>query len=81
MKNKTLKYEQRIQDILDAIIPFLKSLKENPTHEYIKWPNRVEAIDKFKQKLEGIAWPERVTLRTSVPPIKESKKDGSKSNT
>jgi hypothetical protein len=32
----------------------LKNLNKNPSQEYIKWPNRVEKIAAFKEKLDEI---------------------------
>jgi hypothetical protein len=44
----------RLQTMYDAIIPLLKNLNKNPSQEYIKWPNRVEKIAAFKEKLDEI---------------------------
>lgn len=44
----------RIQMMYDAIIPLLKNLNKNPSQEYIKWPNRIEKVVQFKQKLDEI---------------------------
>lgn len=44
----------RLQTMYDAIIPLLKNLNKNPSQEYIKWPNRVEKIAAFKEKLDDI---------------------------
>lgn len=37
--------------ILKAIMPLLNNLVKNPESEYIHWPNRVEKIKEFKEKL------------------------------
>lgn len=42
-------------ELLDAIMPFLDNLAKNPEKDHIKWPNRVEKIEKFKKKLLDIA--------------------------
>jgi hypothetical protein len=44
----------RLQMMYDAIIPLLKNLNKNPDQEYIKWPNRIEKVSQFKQKLDQI---------------------------
>lgn len=36
------------------IIPFLNKLKENPECDHIRWPNRVEHIEKFRTKIENL---------------------------
>lgn len=53
-KNTVKHYEQKIKDIHKMIIPLLNNLKENPTKEYIYWPNRVEKIDSFIKKMEKL---------------------------
>lgn len=47
-------YEEKIKNIHNMIIPLLNNLKENPTKEYIYWPNRVEKIDSFIKKMEKL---------------------------
>lgn len=81
LKKQESMFTNRIHDILNAITPFLGKLKENPSHEFIKWPNRVEAIDKFRSELDDIAFPKTVLPPTSVPVTKEKTADGSTSNT
>ncbi len=81
LRKQEEKYENRIHDVLNAIQPLMERLKDNSEHEYIKWPNRVEAIEKFVQQLKDIAFPEQKKTQSSVPSIKELKKDGSTSNT
>lgn len=44
----------KAERIFDAIMPLLENLKKNPESETIKWPNRVERIDAFVEKLEEI---------------------------
>ena len=38
----------------DAVIPLLKNLSKNPDQEIIKWPNRKDKIEEFKNKLDKI---------------------------
>jgi hypothetical protein len=44
----------RLQSMYDVIIPLLKNLNKNPNQEYIKWPNRIEKVVAFKEKLDEI---------------------------
>ena len=37
-----------------AIIPLLNNLKANPEKDYIYWPNRVEKLEAFAEKLNEI---------------------------
>jgi len=42
----------KMQGMVDLIMPLLENLKKNPEKEMIKWPNRVAEIDKFINKLQ-----------------------------
>jgi hypothetical protein len=46
--------QQRLQDMLKSIEPFLENLKKNPDKTTIYWPNRVEKIGQFQEKLRKI---------------------------
>jgi len=37
------------------VIPLLKNLATNPEKDYIYWPDRVEKIQQFKDKLDEVA--------------------------
>ena len=41
----------RLKHVENMILPFLEKLKANPDKPMIKWPNRVEVIDKQIKKL------------------------------
>jgi len=47
--------EQRIQMLFNAMTPFLDNLCKNPEKSTIHWPNRVEKIQEYKEKLRSIA--------------------------
>lgn len=51
-KNEIL--DRKAKQIYNAIIPFLDNLCKNPDQPNIKWPNRVEKITAFKEKLKDI---------------------------
>ena len=39
-------YKQRLADLENIVLPFLKKLRDTGDKEYIYWPNRKEVIDK-----------------------------------
>lgn len=47
-------YKAKMDRMYKMIIPLLCNLKKNPEKEYILWPNRVEKIDEFIQKLDKL---------------------------
>jgi FtsZ-binding cell division protein ZapB len=47
--------ETRLEQLYNAIVPFLDNLCKNPEKSTILWPNRVEKIQAYKRKLEAIA--------------------------
>lgn len=44
-------YKQRLSDLEDLIIPFLKKLRDTGDKEYIFWPNRGPILDKQIEKI------------------------------
>lgn len=46
--------ETRLDTLYRSIVPFLDNLCKNPEKSTIHWPNRVEKIQQFKQKLQQI---------------------------
>ena len=49
------KADARTKDMLDAIMPLLNNLlKDADKNDYIHWPNRIEKIQAFTQKLVAI---------------------------
>lgn len=45
---------RRLDKMQVAINKLLTNLSKNPEQELIKWPNRLEKINEFKQKLDRI---------------------------
>jgi len=45
---------RRLDKLYNAIQPLLNNLEANPEKEYIHWPNRIESIEKFREKLRTI---------------------------
>lgn len=43
--------QAKIEGLRKMIMPLLNNLKKNPEKEYIHWPNRVEKIDQFINKM------------------------------
>jgi hypothetical protein len=46
--------EFRLNLLYTSIVPFLDNLCKNPEKSTIHWPNRVEKIQEYKQKLKLI---------------------------
>jgi hypothetical protein len=46
--------ESRLKQLYDAIMPLLKNLKQNAAKDYIYWPNRVEKVELFENKIKEI---------------------------
>lgn len=53
-EQKSDEYEIRLKKLHSAILPFLDNLCKDPDKETIRWPNRVQKIAEFKQKLQQI---------------------------
>jgi hypothetical protein len=47
--------QKRLELLHSSILPFLNNLCKNPEKSTILWPNRVEKIEAFKDRLEQIA--------------------------
>lgn len=45
---------QKIDKLYNLIVPLLNNLAKNPEKEYIYWPNRVEKIEAFREKLNEV---------------------------
>lgn len=45
---------RRLDLLHRSIVPFLDNLCKNPDKSTIHWPNRVEKIEQYKQKLKQI---------------------------
>ena len=43
--------QSRLDGVYSSILPLLKHLKENPDKDYIYWPNRLEKISEFEEKI------------------------------
>jgi hypothetical protein len=52
--NEMTEMEARLETLYNAIIPFLDNLCKNPEMKTISWPNRVEKITEYKEKLKSI---------------------------
>ena len=46
--------QAKLDELYNAILPLLSNLKKNPEKEYILWPNRIEKVDQFEDKLRQI---------------------------
>jgi len=48
-------WKSRTETLYRMVIPLLKNLATNPEKDYIYWPDRVEKIQQFKEKLDEVA--------------------------
>jgi len=46
--------QEKIDKLFNAIQPLLNNLKQNPSKEYIYWPNRLEKVEQFETYLQSI---------------------------
>ena len=44
----------KIDALYNMIIPLLNNLQKNPEKEYIYWPNRLEKVEEFRDKLTEV---------------------------
>jgi hypothetical protein len=47
-------YEERLNNLYNAIVPLLNNLKKNPEKDYILWPNRLTKVEEFEDVLQKI---------------------------
>jgi hypothetical protein len=47
-------YQDRLEQLYNAIQPLLANLKTNPEKDYILWPNRLEKIEEFEEYILNI---------------------------
>jgi hypothetical protein len=52
--DNVLDYHNKLHELYNAVTPLLNSLKANPEKDYIYWPNRLEKVEAFEDKLQGI---------------------------
>jgi len=50
----TLMLEQKIDSLYNMIMPLLNNLAKNPEKDYIYWPNRLDKIEQFRDKLDEV---------------------------
>ena len=46
--------QSRLDGVYSSILPLLNHLKENPDKDYIYWPNRLDKISEFEEKLNKL---------------------------
>jgi len=49
--DEVLGLQDRLDALYSAIMPLLNNLASNPEKSYIYWPNRLEKIETFRDKL------------------------------
>lgn len=50
----TLMLEEKINSLYNMIMPLLNNLAKNPEKDYIYWPNRLDKIEQFRDKLDEV---------------------------
>lgn len=45
---------EKVDKLFNMIMPLLTNLAKNPEKEYIYWPNRVDKIEAFRDKLRAV---------------------------
>jgi hypothetical protein len=43
--------QDKLDSLMNAILPLLNNLKSDPEKEYILWPNRLTKVEEFKSQL------------------------------
>lgn len=46
--------QEKIDMLFNMIMPLLNNLSKNPEKEYIYWPNRIEKIEAFRDRLREV---------------------------
>lgn len=44
----------KVDRLYNMVMPLLNNLSKNPEKEYIYWPNRIEKIEAFRDKLREV---------------------------
>ena len=48
------KLDNKINSLYNMFQPLLNNLATNPEKEYIFWPNRLEKIEEFRDKIDAV---------------------------
>ena len=51
---EALTVQQKCDSLYNMIQPLLNNLQKNPEKEYIYWPNRLEKVEEFSDKLSEV---------------------------
>ena len=46
--------QEKLDNLYNAIVPLLTNLKKNNDKDYIYWPNRLEKVEQFEEKINKI---------------------------
>ena len=46
--------QEKIDTLYNMIMPLLNNLQKNPEKEYVYWPNRVDKLEQFRDKLSAV---------------------------
>ena len=45
---------EKVDRLYNMVMPLLNNLAKNPEKEYIYWPNRIDKIEAFRDKLRQV---------------------------
>jgi hypothetical protein len=46
--------QEKVDTLYNMMMPLLNNLAKNPEKEYIYWPNRIEKIEAFRDRLRDV---------------------------
>jgi len=46
--------QEKMDKLFNMVMPLLNNLSKNPEKEYIYWPNRIDKIEAFRDKLREV---------------------------
>ena len=54
LEEQVIELRKRLTSIRKMYMPLLEQLSQQPDKPFIKWPNRKQALDEYKVKLESL---------------------------
>ena len=54
LETEVIELRKRLTSIRKMYMPLLEQLSQQPDKPFIKWPNRKQALDEYKLKLESL---------------------------
>lgn len=54
VQGSTEKLESKLNTLYNMVTPLLNNLAANPEKDYIYWPNRLDKIEQFRDKIDEV---------------------------